>query len=137
MKTKLTVLCAGLLLLLSSGCTTSTLKWRPPAAGEKSASGAEVVWNLEADNHGIYLFYYIPLFCGSTSRPNRGDYRFFSDLVNERQAYRMLQGSLKRLKADRVEDVTVSFMSSGWAGLGIFWSRNFYAEGKAVKKKRK
>ena len=137
MKKLSALLCAGLLLLVCSGCTTSTLKWTPPAVGEKSSSGAEVVWHLEAVNHGIYLFYYIPVFCGATSRPNRGDYRFFRHLVNERNAYRMLQDNLGRLKAERLEDVSVSFASDGWAGLGIFWSRNFNAKGKAVKKKQK
>ena len=137
MRKILPLFCAGALLFFSCGCTTSTLKWTPPVAGEKSAAGSEVVWNLEAVNHGIYLFYCIPFFCGSTSRPNRGDYRFFSHLVNERHAYRMLHGSLKKLKADTVEDVTVSCSSNGWVGLGIFWSRSFNAKGKAVKKKRK
>lgn len=137
MKKKFTVLCAGILLLFSSGCATSTLKWYPAVPGEKSSSGAQVVWNLEAVNNGIYLFYYIPFFCGSTSRANRGDYRFFRDLVNERHAYRLLQGRLKQLKADDVEDVSVTYASNGWAGLGIFWSRSFNAKGKAVKKSRK
>ena len=137
MKKTVLVLCVGFLLFAGSGCTTSTLKWTPPVPEERSSSGSEVVWNLEAVNNGIYLFYYIPVFCGSTSRANRGDYRFFRHLINERHAYRLLNGNLKKLKADDVEDVTVSYASNGWTGLGIFWSRSFNAKAKAVKKSLK
>lgn len=137
MKKRVSFLCAAILLLTCSGCTTSTLKWRAPAPGEKSSSGSAVVWNLEAVNNGVYLFYYLPVFSGSSSRPNRGDYKFFRHRINERHALRLLQVNLKKLKADSLEDVTVSYNSNGWIGLGIFWSRSFNAQGKAVKKNRK
>lgn len=127
----------GCLLLVCSGCTTSTLSWTPAQKGEKSSSGKEVLWHLEGVNNGIYLFYYIPVVCGRTSRPNRGDYQFFRHWVNEKHALRLLHSKLIPLKAQSVEDITVKYRASGWAGLGIFWSRSFMARGKAVKKSGK
>lgn len=125
------------ILLLGSGCATSTLKWTPAAKGEKSSGGRKVLWDLEAVNNGIYLFYYIPIVCGSTRRPNRSDYQFFLHWINEKHAHRLLSSRLKPLKADAVDDVSVIFKSNGWPGLGIFWSRSFMARGKAVKKSQK
>ena len=129
---------AALLLLAgSTGCATSTLKWHAAAPGEKSSTGQTVLWDLEAVNNGIYLFYYIPIVCGHTKRPNRWDYQFFLHWINEKHALRLLNSRLKPLKADSVEDVSVTYRSNGWVGLGIFWSRSFMARGKAVKKSRK
>jgi hypothetical protein len=125
------------LLLLGTGCATSTLKWEKPLPGEKSSSGNKVVWHLEGVSNGIYLFYYIPIVCGHSKRPNRFDYQFFLHWINEKHALRLLNSKLKPLKADAVEDVAVNYKSNGWVGLGIFWSRSFMARGKAVKKSGK
>ena len=124
-------------LILGSGCATSTLKWTPARPGEKSDAGNKVVWNLEAVNNGISLFYDIPIVCGHTRSPNRFDYQFFLHWINEKHALRLLNSRNKPLKADKVEDVTVVYKSNGWPGLGIFWSRSFMARGKAVKKSQK
>ena len=126
-----------LLLLSAAGCATSTLKWTPGVQGERSQAGRKVLWNLEGVNNGIYLFYYIPVFCGSPTRPNRWDYKFFRHCTGEKHAYFLLNSKLKQLKADAVEDVNVKFNSNGWIGLGIFWSRSFSATGVAVQKKKK
>jgi hypothetical protein len=128
---------AVLLLAGSAGCATSSLKWRAARPGEKSSTGKEVLWDLEAVNNGVYLFYCIPIVCGHTKRPNRWDYQFFLHWINEKHALRLLNSRLKPLKADAVEDVSVVYRSNGWIGLGIFWSRSFMARGKAVKKSRK
>ncbi|MBO5792430.1 MAG: hypothetical protein J6S54_08155 [Lentisphaeria bacterium] len=124
-------------LILGSGCATSTLKWIPAQPGEKSSSGNKVVWDLEAVNNGIYLFYCIPIVCGHTWRPNRFDYQFFLHWINEKHALRLLNCRNKALKVDDVEDVAVVYKSNGWPGLGIIWSRSFMARGKAVKKSQK
>ena len=128
---------AAVLLLSVTGCATSTLKWELPQPGEKSSSGSKVVWHLEGVSNGIYLFYYIPIVCGHSKRPNRFDYQFFLHWINEKHALRLLNSKLKPLKADAVEDVSVIYKSNGWCGLGIFWSRSFMARGKAVKKTEK
>lgn len=123
-----------ILLLGSSGCATSSLKWSAAAPGDKSRSGKKVLWHLQGVNNGIYLFYYIPIVCGHTKRPNRWDYQFFLHWINEKHADRLLRSRLKQLRAADVEDVSVEFKSNGWCGLGIFWSRSFTAKGKAVGK---
>lgn len=125
------------LLLLCSGCATSTLKWTPAREGEKSSAGNQVLWHLEGVSNGIYLFYYIPIVCGHSRRVNRFDYQFFLHWINEKHALRLLNCKLKPLKADMVDDVSIVYKSNGWPGLGIFWSRSFMARGKAVKKSRK
>ena len=127
----------AVLLLFCTGCATSTLKWTPAEAGEKSSSGNTVLWHLEGVSNGVYLFYYIPIVCGHSNRPNRFDYQFFKHWINEKHALRLLHCKLKPLKADMVEDISVICNSNGWPGLGIFWSRSFMARGKAVKKMRK
>lgn len=126
-----------LLLLCGSGCATSTLKWTAGNAGEKSSSGQQVLWHLEGVNNGLYLFYWIPVFCGDSRWPNRWDYEFFEHAVNEKHALRLLNCRLKQLKADTVEDVSITYRTNGWPGLGIFWTRSFIAKGKAVKKMKK
>ena len=126
-----------LLLLAGPGCATSTLTWTPAEKGEKSSTGKKVLYHLEGVNNGIYLFYYIPIVCGHTKRPNRFDYQFFMHWINEKHALRLLHSKLKPLKADSVEDITVTYKSNGWPGLGIFWSRSFMTQGKAVKKSGK
>ena len=125
------------LLLLGSGCATSSLKWHAPVPGAKTSSGAPVAWELEGVNNGIYLFYYIPIVCGHVHRPNRCDYEFFAHWITEKHAIQLLESRLKPLKAKSVEDVSVTYKANGWPGLGIFWSRSFAAKGKAVKKSRK
>ena len=124
-------------LLLGSGCATSTLKWTPAAKGSVSSAGNKVLWELEGVSNGIYLFYYIPIVCGHSKRPNRFDYQFFLHWINEKHALRLLSSRLKPLKADGVDDITGVYKSNGWPGLGIFWSRSFMARGKAVKKTEK
>ena len=126
-----------LLLLCGSGCATSTLKWTAGNAGEKSSSGQQVLWHLEGVNNGLYLFYWIPVFCGDSRWPNRWDYEFFEHAVNEKHALRLLNCRLKQLKADTVEDVSITYRTNGWPGLGIIWTRSFIAKGKAVKKMKK
>jgi hypothetical protein len=134
---KICCLAGALLMLFASGCATSTLKWTPAQPGEMSSEGNRVLWHLEGVNNGLYLFYYIPIVCGHTRRPNRFDYQFFLHWINEKHGYRLLESRLAPLRADGVEDVTVVCKSNGWPGLGIFWSRSFIAKGKAVKKSRK
>ena len=127
----------AVLLLLSSGCVTSSLRWQAPPPGTKTSYGTPVEWELEGVNNGIYLFYYIPIICGHVRRPNRFDYQLFKHWIDEKHAIQLLHSRLKPLKAKSVEDISVSYKANGWPGLGIFWSRSFAAKGKAVKKSRK
>lgn len=122
------------LLLATAGCSTSTLQWQPVKAGTTSKSGKKALWHLKGVNNGIYLFYYIPFFCGSPTRPNRWDYKFFRHCTGEKHAMILMNSKLKQLKADAVEDLKIKYNSNGWPGLGIIWSRSFYATGTAVKK---
>lgn len=125
------------LLLGITGCSTSTLRWRPAAEGTRSSAGNPVLWHLQGANSGLYLFYYIPIVSGDSGDPNRFDYSFFCHEVNEKHAEILMNSRLRQLKADAVEDLSVRFSSNGWIGLGIVWNRSFSARGEAVKKIKK
>ena len=121
------------ILLVAVGCShTSTLKWTPALPGQVSASGKAVKWNLVAENKGMYLFYFIPLWNGYPTRPNRHDYEIGKHLLSRPHMRRMLDCKLDKLEADHVEDVKISEKSSGMLGLWIIWMRSMRAEGVAV-----
>ena len=122
-------------VLLTNGCVrTSTLEWMPAQAGEVSSSGKEVAYHLKARNCGLYLFYYIPIWSGKVSRPNRKDYELWEDMVNEWDMRRLLDREIKRLGAAGAEDVRMESYSSGMWTLWIFWKRSMTATAVAVKK---
>ena len=126
--------CLAAAALLLAGCAqTSTLTWTKPVPGQLSSSGAPVLWNLTAVNNGMYLFYWIPLWCGYNTRPNRHDYELGKHLLTEPEMRRMLDCYLLQLKADRVEDVEYAETSSGALGLWFIWKRSMRARGVAVK----
>lgn len=124
---------AAIALLLAGCAQTSTLHWTAPVPGQRSRSGTPVLWNLTAVNNGMYLFYFIPLWCGYNTRPNRHDYELGKHLLTEPEMRRMLDCHLQELKADRVEDVEFAESSSGALGLWIIWKRSMRATGVAVK----
>jgi len=132
-------LCAFLLavLLTAGGCATSVLRWREPPEGQLSSAGNKVLWDLQGSNRGIYLFYWIPIVCGDSNRPNRFDYDVFRHRINEKHAIVLMNSRLRPLKADAVEDISVLYSSNGWYGLGIIWTRSLTARGVAVKKAKK
>ena len=77
-----TIISLFLALILSGGCVTSTVTHRmEPQAKEKDKSGKHVVAQLDGMNSGVFLFYYIPLWSGKDTRPNRREYRTFRNLV--------------------------------------------------------
>ena len=120
--------------LVFSGCAhTSTLTWEAPVAGQKSSEGNPVVWNLSAVNNGMFLFYFIPLWSGHPTSPNRHDYKIGQNKLTRANMRRQLECLLKPLEADRVEDVKISESSSGAMGLWIIWKRSVKGEGVAVK----
>ena len=121
-------------LLGCGGCATSILTWRPVTETRYSSTGKRVLWDLQGSNKGFYLFYWIPVFCGDSNRPNRSDYDVFRHRINEKHAYVLLKSRLKPLKADAVDDVSVTYQNNGWYGLGIVWVRSLSARGVAVKK---
>ncbi len=126
-------------LLLSScaaGCAhTSTLEWQEAAPGEKSSSGKRVLWRLKATNNGMFLFYWIPIWTGYATRPNRHEYKVFENDLNSYSVRRTLDRYLEEMGADAVEDFKWSETSSGWLGLGIIWKRSISAEGVAITSK--
>ena len=135
----------SLLLALSllTGCVTSTVKHtmidqKKLSKTEKSAaSGKREIAKLEGLNSGVFLFYYIPLWSGKDSRPNRVEYKTFRNMVEPRNMRRMLKGySRKFLKADDVENITIEEKASGVWTLWIFWKRSVHGTGTAVKYKK-
>lgn len=130
---KFVLACGAVLVLATAGCMkTSTLSWSPALPEQRSKDGLPVVWNVKARNCGLYLFYFIPIWSGKVTRPNRCDYELFRHNVNEWDMYRLLDSRLKQLDAQRVEDVAIKTHSSGLLGLWIFWMRSITAEGVAV-----
>ncbi len=130
---RLSLLLAGAALFaLLAGCNTSVITVRPPFEGQKSASGREVVGNLEADNWGLYLFYYIPIWCGNYNRPNKRDYEPFAHYIRDKYIDMMLSKRAKLLKAE-AEEVEISESSSGFFSLWIIWRRSNHGTAVAVK----
>lgn len=126
-----------LALVLLSGCVTSTVKHTMASPGEKSSSGNRAVARLEGMNSGVFLFYFIPLWSGKDTRPNRREYKTFRNLVEPVNMKRMLTGySRKFLKADGVEDIKTEEKSSGVWTLWILWKRSVHGTGTAVKFKK-
>lgn len=119
-------------LLLTAGCNTSMIRSTPPLPGQASASGRAVVGNIEASNTGLYLFYWLPVWSGSTTRPNRREYNMFSDRLHNRYMYPMLETRAKVLGGDGVEDILSRESSTGWMTLWIFWRRTRFLSAVAV-----
>ena len=118
--------------LLLAGCNTSLIRSTPPVPGQLSSSGRQVVGNIEASNTGEYLFYWLPVWSGSTPRPNRREYNMFSDRLHNRYMYPMLENRAKLLKGDGVEDIVSRESSSGWMTLWILWRRTRFLSAVAV-----
>ncbi len=134
MRKKMMMAVLAAVILATAGCNTSTMTSTPAVEGQTSLSGAKAVANLEADNWGLFLFYWIPIWSGNPSRPNRRDYVMFGNRVQEKYMDAMLRSRAKKLKADAVEDVTIQEDSTGFFGLWIFWRRSMKAMGTAVDK---
>ena len=121
------------ILVIAAGCAhTSTLEWEPAVPGQVSKSGNPVKWNLTAVNNGMYLFYWIPLWNGYPTRPNRHDYELGKHLLTRPNMRMILDCKLRELEADRVEDIEYTESSSGMLGLWIIWKRTMRATGAAV-----
>jgi hypothetical protein len=134
MKKYVMLLSAAVVAAVVSGCVrTSTLEWLPAEPGEISSSGREIAYHLKARNCGLYIFNTLPVWSGSTTRPNRREYTMWKDGVNEWDMRRLLDSQLHKLGADRVEDIKMSSYSSGAWGLWIFWKKSMVATGLAVK----
>ena len=132
-KTLFLLLPALVLLSFAAGCAhTSTLEWQAAAPGEKSSSGKKVLWRLKAANNGMFLLYWIPIWTGYASRPNRHEYKVFENDLTSYSVRRTLDKYLEEMGADAVEDVKYSETASGWLGLGIIWKRSISAEGVAI-----
>ncbi|MBO5668208.1 MAG: hypothetical protein J6S43_03695 [Lentisphaeria bacterium] len=119
---------------LAAGCThTSTLDWEKPLPGQRSSRGNTVLWNMTATNRGMYLFNVIPLWSGRIGSPNQHEYRIFQNTLTRGKMRQMMDKPLKKLEADRVEDVQITTSSSGAFSLWIVWNRTMRATGVAVK----
>ena len=125
---------AGLILLAGAGCAhTSTLEWEKSYPGQVSSRGNRVLWNMTATNRGMYLFNFIPLWSGRIGSPNQHEYRILQNTLTRGKMRQMMDVPLKKLGADRVEDVQISTTSSGAFSLWIVWNRTMRATGVAVK----
>lgn len=126
---------ASLVLLFADGCAhTSRLTWSPAEPGQKSGKGYPVLYNLRGINTGVYLFYFIPLWCGEPGHPNQMDYDTFCNYVRPRDADRLMRSYLHKLEADDIDDLRYQISSTGWMTLWIFWKRTITAQAVAVKK---
>ena len=123
------------MILAVAGCNTSMMTMEPPAPEQTASSGAKVVQNLKARNWGLFLFDSIPLFSGNPWRPNRRDYYFFENRVDEKYMDIMMRDRAKQLKADGVADMKIQERSTGFFSLWIIWRRSITATAVAVEKK--
>ena len=131
---KIRITAAALALLLLASCATSTVMHQP-ADGQKTLDGHPAAMHVEGMISGVYLFYWLPLWSGKWTRPNRQDYDVFTDNVKPRFVYNMLDAYSWQHGWGKVEDVTLSESSAGWIGLWIVWKRSIHASGLATEKK--
>lgn len=128
------IFASALLLLFAVGCAhTSTLDWEKPYPGQRSSTGNPVVYNLKAVNRGMFLFNCIPLWSGDAGSPNQHEYDLLMDTVTRPKVRKMMELHLKKMGADKVEDLKFSTSSAGAFSLWIIWRRTAIAEGVAVK----
>lgn len=127
---------AAAALLCTSGCVTSTVSHVKANPGETGSSGRRAVAHIEGMNSGVFLFYYIPLWSGKPTRPNRRDYDTFRNHVERKDMRKQLDLHAKRLGADAMDDVSIHTRASGIWTLGIFWKRSVHGTGTAVKTKK-
>ena len=127
---------AALLALWTAGCVTATLQVHPAEPGRVSKSGAPVSYVIRGMNSGVYLFYYIPLWSGNPTSPNQRTYDLFEHRVDDKAIYRMFDVSAQRMRAERVEDVSITHRSSGVWTLWIFWKRSVHGKAVLIRKKR-
>jgi hypothetical protein len=80
----------------------------------------------------MYRLYWIPLWNGYPTRPNRHDYELGKHLLTRPNMRMILDCKLRELEADRVEDIEYTESSSGMLGLWIIWKRTMRATGAAV-----
>lgn len=121
-------------MLIAAGCNTSEVFMQPAVPGQTGSDGTKAVANLEASNWGLFLFYWIPLWSGNPSFPNRRDYAMFDNRVQERFMEKMLRTRAQQLKADRIEDLKIRESSTGFFSLWILWRRSMRATAVAVGK---
>lgn len=133
---KLLLLTFAVTLLSGSGCVTSTVNHIRAKGGEKSSNGNRAVAHIEGMNSGVFLFYYIPLWSGKPTRPNRRDYDTFENHISRKDMRKQLDLHAKRLGADAVDDVSIYTKSTGIWTLWIFWKRSVHGTGIAVKTKK-
>ncbi len=122
-----------LIVVFFAGCTTSQVSHLPAVAGQKSSTGREVVANLKGSNNGLFLFYYIPLWSGSVTRPNRRNYECFENQLRPKYLMRMLNARAEKLEATGIDDFTMTERSTGFFTLWILWHREASASAVAVK----
>ncbi|MDD3885408.1 MAG: hypothetical protein PHI35_00870 [Victivallaceae bacterium] len=122
-----------LLLLISAGCTTSTISETKFSHGETAPSGRELVANIKGSNTGLFLFYYLPIWSGSYTKPNRRDYDFWENQLRFKHMDMMLRRRAEKLGADDIENMRISENSSGFWSLWILWKRNIMASADAVR----
>ena len=128
-------LAAAVAALLLCGCATSTLRITPAEPGRLPNDGRYVAYSLEGMNSGVYLFYFIPLWSGSTSHPNENRLEVFCHRINDKAIYRMFDGADTRLRTHGVADVFVETRSTGIWTLWIVWKRSVHGRGVLVSRK--
>ena len=120
---KLILVCGAVVLLC--GCTsTSTIMQFPGKKGEMSSNGKPVSWHLKAENRGLYLFYFIPIWSGKPDYPNRAVYDTFRHHLTDRGMLELLDCRRQRMKGEALEDMTIRYSSSGWWSCWILWHRS-------------
>ena len=132
---KARIAAAALALLLLASCSTSKVVHRPIDDGQKTLAGHPAAMHVEGMISGVYLFYWVPLWSGPWTKPNRQDYDLFTDNLKPRCMYKMLDMYAGRHGWGKVEDVVVSENSTGWIGLWIIWKRSIHGTGLAAEKK--
>jgi hypothetical protein len=119
-----------LLGCLLAGC--STVAVIKDVNGQQLTTGGETtIAHLNGNNYGYYLFGWIPLIAGDTSKTN--SWVLFKDTVTEEAVVQMVTRTSKELGATKTTDLVSRFDSTGLRTLFIFWYFNVQVSANAVK----
>lgn len=111
-------------LVFGSGCAaTSSMSFEKAPEGAVSSTGKPILGYAKVYNSGLFLFYYLPIWSGSISRPNQRKYDTFSHKIKEKYMDMMLKDLKARVNGSGVEDIDIRESAFGAFTLWIFWRR--------------
>lgn len=117
--------------IILTGCTSVKTTDKFNGMELTAVPKAKTVTHINADIYGVYLFNFVPLFCGSSAAS--GKTSVFKDTVTLDNAMLHMTAAARNAGCNRVTDVT-SNIDSTWLPLTfILWRKNAQVSGNGIK----